>query len=272
MTCRIDQLPVVLTSFAYREEYFPEIDGMLATIREHHPNWHVVFGKGPIAGLDRPTLDIQSPKGKSRWTLPVAFQLEGSENDWFRIVWMKAWWMAQVWHQFGDAGGTGVSRIVWLDADARLNGPLDILLDPEKETVAGPWPGANGTMDDHITSGFLVFQGRKGGVIESIINQWSTKCLSHICNPPPPSPLWQFGEGDQEVLTMVLRSEMERSQFTLCKLDYDKYCGLPADETFEPEPGALIHQWMMNEKMRFPEDRSRDWPPPEHARRKVVSN
>ncbi len=31
MPTRVDQLPAVLTSFAYREEYFPELEGMLAT-------------------------------------------------------------------------------------------------------------------------------------------------------------------------------------------------------------------------------------------------
>ena len=37
MIKRIDGLPAVLTCFAYREEYFPEMEGMLATIREHIP-------------------------------------------------------------------------------------------------------------------------------------------------------------------------------------------------------------------------------------------
>lgn len=219
---RIHHLPAILTSFAYREEYFPELEGMLATIRNYHPNWRVVIGQGPVSGFDRPTLDIESPQGKSRWTLPVSFQLDGSENDWLRIVWMKAWWVEQVWNQFGSVDG-GVNRVVWLDADARLHGPLDIILEPDKETVAYAWPGPDGTPDDHICSGLLVFQGKKGGAAEAIINQWSTKCLRHLCNPPPPG-IWERSGGDQEVLTTVLKSEIEQAQFALCKLDYDKYC------------------------------------------------
>lgn len=235
---RIDQMPAVLTSFAYREEYFPELEDMLATVREYHPDWRVVIGKGPVSGFDRPALDIQSLQGKSRWTLPAAFQLDGSENDRLRIVWMKAWWVAQVWHQFGYVGD-GAKRIVWLDTDARLNAPLDIMFDPEEETVAGPWPGAEGTPDDHICSGLLVFQGQRGGVTESIINQWSTKCMNHICNPPPPSGIWQRGGGDQEVLTAVLKSEIERGQFTLRKLDYNKYLGVADDSTRRTYARAL---------------------------------
>ncbi|HEY6352090.1 MAG TPA: hypothetical protein VI636_22060 [Candidatus Angelobacter sp.] len=263
---RIENLPAVLTSFVYGEEHFPEIEGMLATVRNYHPNWRVVIGKGPVFGFDRPTLDIQSPQGKSRWTLPVTFQLDGSEKDWLRIVWMKAWWVAQVWHHFGYVDGC--KRIVWLDADARLNGPLDIMLEPEDEIVAGPWSGADGSSDGRICSGLLIFQGRKGEVVESIINQWSTGCLSHICNPPLPSSIWQWGGDDQEVLTTVLKSEIERGQFTLCKLDYSKYCGAANIVPGAHMPAALVDQGMMNEKMRLPENRSRNWPP-EQARRKI---
>ena len=50
MHTRVDKLPAVLTSFAYREEYFPELDGMLATVRQHHPDWKIVTGRGPVAG------------------------------------------------------------------------------------------------------------------------------------------------------------------------------------------------------------------------------
>lgn len=271
MDIRIDQLPAVLTSFAYREEYFPELDGMLATVRTHHPDWALVAGKGPVSGVEHPALKVQFPAGEFEWRAPAFFRLDGSENDWMRIVWMKAWWIAQVWHQFGDAGGVCARRVVWMDADARLNGPLDILLDPEKETVAGPWGGAEGTSDDHILSGLLVFQGSKGGAVESLIEQWSTRCLSYIRNPPPPSPLWPYGEGDQEVLTTVLRMHGPTAQFTLHKLLYDKYFGEPNYKTGASRPGALVDQWMMNEKMRFPKDRERDWPPPEQARRRSIA-
>ena len=265
MHTRIDQLPVVLTSFAYRDEYLPELEGMLATVRRHHPTWHLVTGRGPVSGVKGTALEVESPHGNSRWTLPVPFELDGSFNDWLRINWMKAWWVAQVWHQFGSPGGIPINRVIWLDADARLNGPLDIFLEPEKEVVVGVWGGAEGTPDDHILGGFLVLQGSKAGVVESIINEWSTRCLAHICNPPSPSSpsaIRRWGGGDQEVLTMVL-SEMKRLQFTLCKLmEYDKYCGEP-DLAGVPKQGALIDQWMMNRKLRF-----NNWPPPESARRR----
>ena len=88
MMKRIDQLPAVLTSFAYREEYFPELEGMIATVREHHPAWLLVTGKGPLTGSNHPALEIESSTGKSQWHLPVPFQLDGSENDWLRIVLM----------------------------------------------------------------------------------------------------------------------------------------------------------------------------------------
>src|SRR6185312_6827835 len=37
---RIDKLPAVVTSFAYREEYFSELGGMLATVQKLHPACH----------------------------------------------------------------------------------------------------------------------------------------------------------------------------------------------------------------------------------------
>lgn len=271
MSVRIHELPAVLTSFAYREEYFPELEGMLATVRRHHPDWPLVTGKGPVPGVENPALKAQSAAGEVEWRLPVFFRLDGSENDWMRIVWMKAWWIANVWHQFGDMGDARVRRVVWIDADARLNGPLDIFLEPGKETIAGPWGGAEGTPDDHILSGLLVFQGNKGGGVESLIDQWSARCLSYICNPPPPSPLWRYGEGDQEVLTTVLKANIGHVQFTLHKLDYDKYIGEPDYKTGTSKPGALVDQWMMNEKMRYPKDRDRNWPPPENARRQSLT-
>lgn len=271
MNTRIDQLPVVLTSFAYREEYFPELEGMVASVREHHPDWWLVTGKGPVPGCEHPTLRVESPAGEIHWHLPVFFRLDGTENDWLRVVWMKAWWVAKVWHQFGNPKDICTNRVVWLDADARFNGPLDILLEPEKEIIAGPWGGEEGTPDDHILSGLLVFQGGKGGTVESIIDRWSTKCVSYICTPPPPSPVWQYGEGDQEVLTTVLKSENASRSFTLCKLDYNKYFGEPDYKTGTSRPGSLVDQRMMNERMRFPKDRERNWPPPEQTRHKSSS-
>jgi len=136
---RIDELPAILTSFAYREEHFPEMEEMLVTVRRHHPTWHLVPGRGPVSGFKGAAFEVESPRGNCRWTLPVPFELDGSLNDWTRIVWMKAWWMTSVWDQFGSIP---INRVIWLDADARLNGPLDILLEPEKEVVAGVWGGA----------------------------------------------------------------------------------------------------------------------------------
>lgn len=269
---RIDQLPAVLTSFAYREEYFPELEEMTSTVRKHHPDWWVVTGKGPLPGFDGPALEVQSPIGKFQWQLPVTFQLDGTENDWLRIVRMKGWWVSQVWHHVAAGADAEKRRVVWLDADARLNGPLDIVLNPEDEIVAGPWPGAEGTPDDHMCSGLLVFQGKIGGTVETIINQWSSTCISYIENPPPPSPIWIYGEGDQEVLSTIVKNKITPGMgYTLCKLDYDKYCGEPNYKNGDPKPGALVDQWMMNEKMRLPKDRERLWPPPEQARRRPVS-
>jgi len=46
--------------------------------------------------------------------------------------------------------------------------------------------------------------------MESMINEWSTRCLALIRNPPPALRyVWHWGGGDQEVLTTVLL-EMKR--------------------------------------------------------------
>jgi hypothetical protein len=257
---KIDELSAILTSFAYGEEYLPELEGMLPTVRKHHPTWHLVTGRG-VKGA---AFEVESPQGNRLWTLPVPFEPDGSLNDWMRPILLKAWWVAQVWDQFRSLGSNSINRVIWLDADARLNGPLDILLEPEKEAVVGVWGGAEGTEDDHMTGGFLVFQGSKAGVVESIINEWSKRCLALFHNPPPdPQATWHWGGGDQEVLTTVL-SDMKHLQFTLCKLmDYDKYCGEADFETGLPKPGALIDQWQMSRRVRKPHKK---WPPPESAR------
>lgn len=267
---RIDQLPAVLTSFAYREEYFSELQGMLATVQKHHPTWHVVTGKGPVAGLDRPALHVEFPQGKSQWDLPVTFQLDGTENDWHRIVFMKGWWMARIWHDFGEMNSSQVKRVVWLDADGRLNGALDVNLDPNAEVIASPWWTDPGTPEHehHICSGLLIFQGRRRGPVEGVIDRWAAECLSHIQLPLSPSPFVPAPLGDQCLLTKIVKSKFSASNsYHVHKLDYGKYCGVPDYKTGARKPGALIDQWMMNEKMRLPEDRNKDWPPPESARR-----
>src|SRR5436853_474471 len=138
MVKKTDQVPVVLTAFAFREEYFAELEGMVTSARQHHPDWLIVTGKGPVPGFEAPTLDVESPTGRHQWSLPVSLDLDGSVNDWRKITKMKAWWIARVWHTFGHLAGD-FKRVLWIDADARVNGPLDIELDLQSEVVAGAW-------------------------------------------------------------------------------------------------------------------------------------
>jgi hypothetical protein len=239
-----DQLPVVLTSFAFREEYFDELDGMLATAKQHHSDWSFVVGKGSVSASELPALDVQSPLGKQRWSLPVPLNLDGSADDWRKINKMKAWWIARVWHSFGDLAGD-FKRILWIDADARMKRPLDIQLDPQSEVIAGAWwrdaryPGY-----DTITSGLLLFQGTGRGTIETILQQWSTTCLGHIAKLPHP-PLVPWGDGDQEVLTQILKTPPRcEKHYILIRLDADKYCAV-ADKDGLPPPGDAADQCVM---------------------------
>lgn len=266
---RIDQLPAVLTSFAYRQEYFSELEGMLVTVRKHHPDWHLVIGRGPMPGFDSQVFEVESPYGKSRWNLPVSFELDGSERDWHRIVFMKGWWMSEVWHRFGSLVASSPRRIVWLDADGRLNGPLDVELETDAEVISSPWwtDPLTPEPEHHICSGLLIFQGVHGGVVESIIDRWREDCIAHINLPLSPSPFVPGPEGDQCLLTKIVKSSFCPSDACkLIKLEYAKYCGVPDYKTGTPKQGALIDQWMMNEKMRLPQDRARNWPPPEDQR------
>lgn len=265
---RIDKLPAVVTSFAYREEYFPELGGMLATVQEHHPAWHVVAGKGPVSGFGSPTFEVAFPQCSLQWSLPVSFQLDGSEKDWHRIVFMKGWWMAQVWHHLSTFGSPDIRRLIWLDADGRLNAPLDIELDPEAEIVASPWWTGTPEPEHHICSGLLIFQGRTGGPVEKVIDAWAADCLSRISGPLLPSPFLPGPEGDQCLLTKIVKNNSgAQGRYEVLKLSYEKYCGVPDNKTGACKPEALVHQWMMNKKMRRPEDRSKNWPPPEEVRR-----
>lgn len=249
MIKQTDQLPVVLTSFAFGEEYFPELDGMLATARQHHPRWSFVIGKGPVSGSEFPTLDVQSPLGRQQWSLPVSLNLNDSVDDWRKITKMKAWWIARVWQSFGELTGNS-KRIVWLDADARMNGPLDIQLDPESEVIAGPWwrdaryPGY-----DTILSTVLLFQGSSHGAIETILHQWSTTCLGHIGKLPDPR-LVPWGDGDQEVLSQILKMPPRSDRYyILIRLDADKYCAV-ADQDRMSSPGTSVDQCVLAGKMR----------------------
>ncbi|HKD15202.1 MAG TPA: hypothetical protein VKE71_11780 [Candidatus Angelobacter sp.] len=249
MIKRTDQLPVVLTSFAFREEYFPELDGMLATVKQHHPRWSFVIGKGPLSGFELPTLEVQSQLGRQKWSLPISLNLDGSADDWRKITKMKAWWIARVWHSFGHLTGD-CNRILWIDADARMNGPLDIELDPEVEVVAGEWlrdtryPGY-----DTISGGLLLFQGASAGIVQGILKQWSDTCLAHIEKLPDP-PLVPWGDGDQEVLNQILKiPPYSRGYYILIVLDANKYCAI-VDKDGIPVPGALVDQWVIARKMR----------------------
>jgi hypothetical protein len=269
MIQRISELPVVLTCFAYRREYFEEMEGMLQTIREHHAEWPVVVGRGPAEGFSEPTLEVESPRGKSYWTLPVALNLDGSENDWRKITRMKGWWMSRVWHEYGDLIGGGQNRLIWIDADARLGGALDIELDPQPEFVAAPWWRDPENSDyDGIRSGLLLFQGAGQGIVESIIDQWSSRCVSQIRDLPPRSLPWF--DGDQEVLNEVLKNlPASDADSVLLKLEHARYCG-HLTMYGVARPGTLVIHWLMSARMWWPEDSDLPWPPPEEYRRQIA--
>jgi len=278
MICRIDKLPAVLTSYGYRSEYVRELEGMIPTVREHHPDWPIVVGRGPVSGLEMSTLEVEFPSGKCHWSLPVPLNLEenreASERDWAKIALMKPWWIAEVWHNLKKLTQSPHNRLIWLDADSRLNGPLDIELDPDAEIVAGPWwAGQDWLPEEHICGGFLFFQGRSGGIVETIISQWSQQCISYIQNLPPPHLVGRarLRDDDQKVLTDLLKRNTS-SHLLWLKLDFEKYCGIPDDDTGFPPEKSLIDQWMMNEKMRLPQHRDLNWPPPEEARRRHIKD
>jgi hypothetical protein len=269
MIKRVVEVPTVLTCFAYRSEYFEEMDWMLATVREHHPDWPIVVGRGPVEGFDLPTLEVESPSGKCHWTLPVSLNLDGSEDDWRKICRMKGWWISQVWHNFGDLADASRNRIVWIDADARLNGPLDIELDPEPELLAAAWDEEPEYWEYRtICGGVLLYQGVKQGVMENIIDQWSSKCVSQIQDLPPSTSPWP--DSDQELLTAVLLNRPDsKDDFVLIKLDRDKYASCPTADCKLVQRGIVDH-WGMYLKMQMPENRDRNWPPPEEYRRSAA--
>ncbi|MFP5260405.1 MAG: hypothetical protein ACLGJB_00825 [Blastocatellia bacterium] len=260
------ELPTVLTCFAFREEYFPELDGMLATVKRHHPDWPVVVGRGAPSADGVATLDVESPSGRCHWTLPVPLHLGGGEDDWRKITRMKSWWLEEVWRQFGGLANTLCNRMMWLDADARLNAPLGFELDPGVETIAGPWwYDPNDSRHDTITSGMLLFQGAEHGPMADILRLWRQSCLEEIENLAASTVPW--ADGDQEVLSRVLtQSARAGLSFHILKLDHDEYVGIPSDKG-EPRPGALVDHWMMSAKMGRKGKRGEDWPPPEHLRR-----
>src|SRR5262245_38170718 len=196
---------------------------MLVTLEEHHPDWAIISGKGPLARIDSAAFDVHAPSGGSVWALPVPLKLDGSENDWRRVTRIKAWWMAQVWHSLDEMSDAQWRRVLWLDADARLNGPLDIEIDPEAELIAAPvdydpdYPEI-----DTICSGLLLLQGRRDGIIRTIIDKWSAACLEQIQELRPSTVPWL--DSDQDVLNEVMESLPEKKgDYTLLKLEHDKY-------------------------------------------------
>jgi hypothetical protein len=262
---QLKDLPAVLTCFVLRDEYFPELDGMLATVRRHHPRWPCVIGRGVLTSDGGARFDVETPSGQSSWTLPVKLNLGGGEDDWRKITRIKGWWLSKV-YALGGLADPDVRRVLWLDADGRLNAPLDIELDPTAETIAAPWWfNPNDSTYDTITSGLLLLQGASRGPVAKILGLWREACLQQIEHLGPSTVPW--ADSDQEVLTTVLAQLPEAdANYSLLKLDHEKYCGIP-DAKGDPQPNALVDQWMMSAKMGRKGWRGTDWPPPEHLRR-----
>jgi hypothetical protein len=260
----VSELPVVLTSFAYRREYFAELKGMLATVEEFHPDWTKVIGLGPVADVEGARLAVVAGGEAYEWTLPVPLRLDG-ENDWRLITRMKAWWIRMAWNHSVAVAGGGPVRLIWLDADARLNGRLDFAVDPEAELIASPWYIDKRFAYQTLTTGLILLQGRPGGMVSDLIDCWSADCLRQIEDLRAPIVPWL--DGDQEVLTENLAVFHEQGRRpSLIHLDYGKYCGCVTEDG-ERSPGALVDQWMMSWRMKRKEYLNKNWPPPEEARR-----
>jgi hypothetical protein len=263
-TERLSSLPVVLTSFAYRPHYAPLLYDMLAIARKYHSSWPVVAGWGPVNG-EEGSLAVQLPWACEPWTLPVALHLDESENDWRKITMMKGWWLREVWHSCARASGSDIQRVVWMDADSRLNRPLDFEVRPGAEIVAGPW--WDSVVENYsmkfpyatITSGMLLFQGRRGGGVEKLLDQWSRECLTQIEALSPPTVPWL--NGDQELLTDSI-AQCVSSGFgvQILKLDYRRFCGLLRPGS-ERSTDAVVDHWVMSRKMKLRETREMVWPP-----------
>ncbi|PYP88402.1 MAG: hypothetical protein DMF61_07365 [Blastocatellia bacterium AA13] len=264
MTERIDKLPVVLTSFAYREEYFRELDGLLTTVREHHPDWLIVAGRGPVSGLPPGSMEVESPWGTHRWTPPVALDVNDFETAFFNIVSLKPWWISQVWRMCSLPDDGRLKRVLWSDADNRFNGPLDIELQPDSELVSGCW-SQNREM---ICGGLLLFQGKSDGTIHRLIDEWSQDCLGYTVTPPPVGK--ENHPEDQERLTELLGAFPYRGgEIEVLKLDINKYLCCPTDGD-KIERRGLVESWYMSARMQRPENRNRNWPPPEEYRRHAM--
>lgn len=257
----LHDLPTVLTCFALRQEYMQELKALLLTVKRYHPDWPVVIGRGTIA--DRKVVfEVDAPDGKCQWIAPVLLELDGSQDDWRRVTRLKAWWVSQVWSYYGAIVDPLRLRVVWLDADARLNGPLDFTVDPDIELVAGPWwIDPEGIAPDTIASGLLLFQGCKAGPMAKLIEIWRDECLRQIQHLPASVAPWP--DGDQEVLTALMMKLLgKHNDFDLLKLDLDKYCGI-ANHDGTRIKGAIVDQWQMSRKFLHNQE---GWPPPEEQR------
>lgn len=259
---RLFELPVTLTSFAYRGEYLPELENMLTSVNPHH-GWAQVMGRGPVAGRTGSLL-VSTPDGDTEWRLPVPLVLDG-ENDWRLVTRMKGWWFSEVWNYAAQRAGGGQIRVLWLDADARLNGPLDFPVDPDAEVIAAPWYHDKRFDYRTLTTGLMFCQGRADGVVAELIEAWKNECLRQIVDLRMPIVPWL--DGDQEVLTETLASLQENGRSpVIIPLEYEKYCGCVTLEGVR-KPGALVDQWMMSWRMKKKEYLTRAWPPAEELRR-----
>jgi hypothetical protein len=259
-------LPVLVTSFAFRDEYLSEMHHMLATVRLHHPRWRSVIGRGPVGDIQEGTLEVDSGAGTELWTLPVRLNLDGGDDDWRKITRIKGWWMHEVWRQYGELFDLPCQRLLWLDADARLNGPIDFPIDPSAELFAGAWwDDPHNAEHDTVTTGFVLFQGSPAGSAAQLLSGWSQLCLQHIQYLGPKTVPWS--DGDQEDLTLAYQRFLAHGgAIQAVKPDYAKYCGETTPDG-QRRPGALIDQWQMSRRMKSPMHRDLEWPPPEGQRR-----
>jgi hypothetical protein len=59
-------LATVVTCFVFREEYFLGLNGMIATIKQYHPDWPLVIGRGTPMDSGVATFDVEAPTGPDR--------------------------------------------------------------------------------------------------------------------------------------------------------------------------------------------------------------
>jgi hypothetical protein len=263
-TERLSTLPAVLTSFAYRPQYASVLSDMLAIARKYHPSWSVIAGRGPVDG-EEGSLAVEVPGGYARWNLPIALCLDESENDWRKITMMKGWWLHQVWKMCNPVSNSQTQRVVWMDADSRLNRALDFEIDANRDIVAGPWWDS---VEEEfpirspystITSGMLVFQGSHTGSTERLLAHWSRACLEQIQNLSAPTVPWL--NGDQEILTdSIAHCVRSGGGPQILKLNYRRFCGLVGPGSESPTE-AVVDHWVMSRKMKLRETREMIWPP-----------